>query len=141
MATIGSLAVNIVAKTQQFSAGIATAQKGLAGLVSRFGAVQTAVTGLVGGAFASMIRSTIDLLDNVGDLAENLNTTTGAVQSLHYATEQLGGSTAALDKGLAYLTRRIGDAVQGDKSSVSLRVPFLVFRAAPPSPHSPPVCA
>jgi hypothetical protein len=117
MATIGSLALILVATTDKFVKGIDAAQ----GRLGRFvNSIKTS-TALIGGAaaagIASMVRTSIAAVDALGDLAANLNISVEAMQALNYATKQLGGSEQALHAGLSRLNRLLGGAASGSAAA------------------------
>jgi hypothetical protein len=123
MATIGSLAVNIVANTGKFSAGLAAAQGKLKGFVSSVGSSLTSFQGLIAGAavggVAAFVQQTVDAADALGDMATKLSVNVEQLQALRYAAVQMGSSASALDRGLLMLTKNLGLAKAGSKEAAT----------------------
>lgn len=117
MATIGSLAVNIVATTDKFVAGLNTAQTKLGRFVSKISAAQTAVIGLGVYGFGRMISAALEAGSELHDLSQKLGITTEALSALDYATKQLGGTTQGMHNALAIMARTLGDAASGAKAA------------------------
>lgn len=118
MATIGSLAVNIVATTDKFIAGLNKAQTGLGRFVSKISAAQTAVIGLGVYGFGRMVTAAVNAGSELHDLSKKIGITSEALGALDYATKQLGGSTKALHNALHFMNKTIGDAIQGNKAAI-----------------------
>lgn len=118
MATIGSLAVNIVATTDKFIAGLNNAQTKLGRFVSKIGAAQSAVIGLGVYGFGRMISAALEAGSTLHDLSQKLGITTEALGALDFATKNLGGSTEALHNALHFMNKTIGDAIQGNKAAI-----------------------
>lgn len=113
MATIGSLAVNIVASTDKFISGLNKAQTGLGRFVSKISAAQTAVVGLGVYGFARMVTSAVNAGSELHDLSKKLGISTEAISALDFATKQLGGSTSAMHTALQFMSKTLGQAAQG----------------------------
>lgn len=76
------------------------------------------LAGISVGAVAAFTKNALDAVDAIGEVADQVGVTTGALQALRLAAVQTGLSTEELERGLAALTRKIADAVQGDKAAV-----------------------
>lgn len=113
MATIGSLAVNVVAKTDKLVSGLNSAKSQLDGFVSKITGVQAAVTGLVSYGFASLVSTALEAGGALYDLSLKLHISTEAIGALDYAVQQIGGSTDAMHGALTRLTRKLGEANAG----------------------------
>lgn len=68
------------------------------------------------GALFGIARVT-NRLDELGDLADNLNISTRALQELRYTAEAAGGSAQGLDAVLLHLNRTISEARNGDNEA------------------------
>lgn len=110
---IGSIAVNIVAKTDRFIAGLNSAQTRIGGFVKKIGALQTAVAGLAVAGFARFTMRVIESGDALFDTAQKIGIATDALGALRFAAEQVGTEASALDKSLLLMNRTIGEAQQG----------------------------
>lgn len=76
------------------------------------------LAGISVGALAAFTKNAIDAVDAIGEVAEQVGVGTGALQALSQAAITTGLSTEELQRGLAALTRKIADAVQGDKAAI-----------------------
>lgn len=121
MAIAGTLAVNILAKTDKFKKGIKGARTSLSGFgksiatmgktVTGFGATLVGVAGVAGfGAFAKSQIASATLL---GDTADKLGIATGKLELMRFAAEATGVSQTALDTALQRMVRRVGEASRG----------------------------
>ena len=121
MAIAGTLAVNILARTDKFNKGIKSARKSLSGFtksistvgksVAGFGATLVGVAGVAGfGAFA---KSQIDSAVLLGDTSDKLGIATDKLELMRFAAEATGVSQTALDTALQRMVRRVGEASRG----------------------------
>lgn len=76
------------------------------------------LAGISVGALAAFTKNALDAVDAIGEVAEQVGVGTGALQALSQAAITTGLSTEELQRGLAALTRKIADAVQGDKAAI-----------------------
>lgn len=76
------------------------------------------LAGISVGALAAFTKNALDAVDAIGEVAEQIGVSTGSLQAFRLAAVQTGLSTEELERGLAALTRKIADAVQGDKAAV-----------------------
>jgi hypothetical protein len=76
------------------------------------------LAGISVGALAAFTKNALDAVDAIGEVAEQIGVSTDALQAFRLAAVQTGLSTEELERGLAALTRKIADAVQGDKAAV-----------------------
>ncbi|MCA3307605.1 MAG: hypothetical protein ING00_17590 [Roseomonas sp.] len=76
------------------------------------------LAGISVGALAAFTKNALDAVDAIGEVAEQIGVSTGALQAFRLAAVQTGLSTEELERGVAALTRKIADAVQGDKAAV-----------------------
>ena len=72
--------------------------------------------GLVTRELSHLIRSGLDYASSLEEQAEQLGVTTDQLQEYRYAASQVGITTEQLDKGLAFLTRTLGELQQGAKA-------------------------
>lgn len=119
---IGSLAVNIIANVDKFSAGLNKARKGLKGFVgtsvSQMGSLHTAMGGIVAGSAAQFIKATIDQGSALQDTSEKLGITTEALQKMRFVSDQLGASTSSMERSLGFLTKNLGNAANGSPAAI-----------------------
>jgi len=118
MATIGSMAVNIVAVTDKFNKGIQSAKSILGGFVGDITSASNIIGGIGVAGIAMFVKETVAAVDELGDLAANLTINVEALQALDYATKQLGGSEQALHVGLTKMRQVLGDAARGSDTAV-----------------------
>jgi uncharacterized coiled-coil protein SlyX len=76
------------------------------------------LAGISVGALAAFTKNALSAVDAIGEMAEQVGVGTGALQALSQAAITTGLSTEELQRGLAALTRKIADAVQGDKAAI-----------------------
>lgn len=76
------------------------------------------LAGISVGALAAFTKNALSAVDAIGEVAEQVGVGTGALQALSQAAITTGLSTEELQRGLAALTRKIADAVQGDKAAI-----------------------
>jgi len=121
MATVSTLAVNLIARTSVFEKKMRNSRKS----VGRFKnstssaamsllkftkglALAAGVTGL-----GAMLKSTMANLDAVSKLSRRLDITTESLLGLRHAAELAGISNQALDKSLEIFIRRMGELKTG----------------------------
>jgi hypothetical protein len=76
------------------------------------------LAGISVGAMVGFTKNALSAVDAIGEMAEQVGVGTGALQALSQAAITTGLSTEELQRGLAALTRKIADAVQGDKAAI-----------------------
>jgi hypothetical protein len=76
------------------------------------------LAGISVGALTAFTKNALSAVDAIGEMAEQVGVGTGALQALNQAAITTGLSTEELQRGLAALTRKIADAVQGDKAAI-----------------------
>lgn len=113
MATIASLAVNIIAKTDKFIAGLNASNTAVGRFVKKVATAQTALVGLGVYGFGRMISNAVNAGSELHDLSKKIGITTEALGALDYATKQLGGSTSAMHTALQFMSKTLGQAAQG----------------------------
>ncbi|MGE0155113.1 MAG: hypothetical protein AB7R90_21040 [Reyranellaceae bacterium] len=74
--------------------------------------------GLSVGAFVAFTRGAVDAAGGLGELAEQLGVSTDKLQVYQYAALQVGVRNEELETGLSQLTRRIGEARQGNDQMI-----------------------
>jgi hypothetical protein len=117
VATIGSLAVNIVATTDKFIAGLNNASGRLGKFVKSVSTVQGALVGLAAGGFAAVVKGAIDAGGAIFDMSQKLKISTEALGALRFAAEQLGGTAGSVDTALAKMNVTLGNAISGSKAA------------------------
>lgn len=138
MADIGTLAVKLVARTQDFVTGIRSASKSIVGfssaglgmatkaasmvtsaftsIASGF-AIITGAASLAVGAFTYWQKQIIDSTGALTDNADKIGTTATALAALEYAVSPAGVSVEDLSKGLQKMLRNLGEAAKGSKTA------------------------
>ena len=76
------------------------------------------LAGISVGAMVGFTKNALSAVDAIGEVAEQVGVGTGALQAFSQAAITTGLSTEELQRGLAALTRKIADAVQGDKAAI-----------------------
>lgn len=103
MAIIGTMAVNIVARTEKFLSGLNAARNAITKFTSKFGAIQSAVGGALGVAW---LKNALTGYAEAGSQLKDLSTATGVtvenLSFLKYAAGQTGASIENLQ--LAFKT-------------------------------------
>lgn len=124
---IGSIAVNILAKTNRFSKGISDSRKGLnrftGGLRKTIFSLKNFVGALAalaaGSALTRFISNIAKADDQTAKFAGRLGVATQELLELQFAAERSGVSTSNLQQGLQRLTRRMGEAASGTGEAVA----------------------
>lgn len=125
MATIGSLAVNIIARTDKLNKGLGKSQKAItkfaasagaaAAKVAKFGAAATAA----GAGLATVfVRQQFAAIDSIGKMSERLGIATEQLSGLHHAAGMAGIGTNTLDMALQRMARRTSEAARGSGEAV-----------------------
>ena len=113
MATIGSLAVNIIATTDKFLAGLNSANNAVARFVKK---TMTGVN-LIGGIglyrLAAMAKEAIDTGGAMFDMAHRVGLSVEALSALDFGAEQAGVNIEAMHLLITRLSRVIGQAGTG----------------------------
>jgi len=121
MATIATLAVDLVANTkkfvlpskqiQSFASDVKSAGLKIAGLAS-------AITPLLAGAgIAALVKQQYEAVDATAKLADRLGATTEEIIALRHASDLAGPGAEAMDTALGKLTRTLGEAVGGSETA------------------------
>lgn len=121
MAIAGTLAVNVLARTDKFNKGIKSARgqlgtfrKSIAGVgkaVGGFGATLIGVAGVAG--FGAFFKSTVDSVDRLSKLTEQIGTTTEDLGLLSFQADLSGVSQDNLAKSMLKFSRTLSDATNG----------------------------
>lgn len=120
MATVGSLFINVKARTASFSkkmkgvrgtvARMATGFAGLAKKVAKFAAV---LGGVALAAIVAFTRAGIKSVDMLGKTADKLGLLPKHLQALRLAATSTGITVETLDMALQRMARRVGEAAVG----------------------------
>ena len=121
MATISTLAVNLIARTSVFDKKMRNSTKGVKTFQSRaksaaltlakFASGLGAAAGIGGMGF--MIKQTMTMIDQTAKLSDRIGITTEALVGLRHAAGIAGVSMEALDKSLEIFVRRMGEVKSG----------------------------
>ena len=76
-----------------------------------------AISALSVGALANLARRAVDAVGGLGELADQAGVSTDALQAFRFAAIEVGLRNEELERGLATLTRRIGDAATGGRQA------------------------
>lgn len=112
MATIGSLAVNVVARTSGLASGLTRSRS----LISSF--TRSAVAGMAATAAAAYAAQRAFMgmapkIDRVAKTADKLGLTTEALSGLHHAAKLSGLGINTLDMAVQRMVRRVAEAAHG----------------------------
>ena len=117
MATVGTLAVNLVARTGRFEKSLTRAIRRLRSFSSSIagvGAKASALAAVVaGGGLGLLVKKSFESIDATAKLADRIGDTTEAVSGLQHAAELTGAGTALLNQSLDVMSKRIGEAAGG----------------------------
>lgn len=119
MATIGTLAVNIVAQTDRFSKGLDKVGQTLKGFVGQMTGLQAVIAGAATGAFAMLVNSAVEAGGKIQELTAKLNISAEAITALHFAADQLGSSGAAVDAAIGKMSLTLGKALAGNDQAIA----------------------
>ncbi|RIK91776.1 MAG: hypothetical protein DCC73_15045 [Proteobacteria bacterium] len=96
----------MTAKVDKAFSGLAAGVKGLAGA--------WATTKIFG-----FVKSSLEAASSLGELAEQLGVTTDLLQTMQYASSQVGVKNEEMERGVARLTDRIGEAADGNETAIA----------------------
>lgn len=125
---IAKLSVHLGLETAAFERGSKRAESRMSGFEKNMSRASNAVKGaFVGmlGVFAvdqivSVAKAGLEYASSLGEVASQLGLTSKALQEYRYAASQAGIEQEEMDKGLAKLSVRIGQAANGNKSAVAV---------------------
>lgn len=126
-ALIGALRVTLGLDSAQFEAGSKrarqTAKSDVSAIQREFDRLKTLGSSLAGIWASSEIiaagKRALDYASSLGEVAQQLGVSTKELQQYRYAASQAGVSQDEMDKGLAKLTRTIGEAKAGSKAQAT----------------------
>ncbi|MES2173844.1 MAG: phage tail tape measure protein [Pseudomonadota bacterium] len=126
-ALIGALRVALGLDSAQFEAGSKrarqTAKSDVSAIQREFDRLKTIGSSLAGIWASSEIiaagKRALDYASSLGEVAQQLGVSTKELQQYRYAASQAGVSQDEMDKGLAKLTRTIGEAKAGGKAQAT----------------------
>jgi hypothetical protein len=118
MASLGTLAVNIVARTEKFTAGISKTLSQTDRLNNRMGSLTKSVgayvaAGLSAAAVTNKMQSAFERADAVGKLSDQLGLMPEKLTGLQHAADLSGVATNTLNASLSRVNIRIAEAAQG----------------------------
>jgi hypothetical protein len=121
MATISTLAVNLIARTSAFERGMKRGRKsvkslgatvnGVVGTVARLAKGLAVAAGIGGIGF--MLKRTLSTIDAIAKMSKELQISTEALMTLDQAAKLSGTSIEQVQKGLQIMVRRLGEAREG----------------------------
>ncbi len=120
MASLGQLVVEISTDLTNFNKGLADAEKKvrdttgkISALANKVGVGLTVVGAAITGAFALMIKSSVDYADEIYNVSQRTGIATETLSKLKYVAEQTESSFEGLTTGLRILSKNIYDAYTG----------------------------
>lgn len=125
---ISRLSVHLGLETAAFDRNVGKAKNQVTGMerhMSKAGkAVAGAFTAMFGafavGQLASMAKESLAYASSLGEVATQLGTTTASLQQYRFAATQTGIEQDEMDKGLAKLSRTIGEAAGGNEKAAKM---------------------
>lgn len=129
MSVVGSIAVNVVARTAAFLDGMKKSRRELksfnkaaadmrAGFSKTSALVSGAIAGIAGGAVAMSLRDTAERLDEVAKTADRLGISTEALSGLQHGAGLAGVEVGLLNQTLQGMTKRVSEAAKGTGKAV-----------------------
>ena len=103
--------------TQGISSATKQAESFSVGAVKSLDKLKLAFAGLGAAALVGGLKQAFDGLDDLGAVANKLDITTQSLQGLQYAAKRSDVEFGTLENGLQRLRKRIGEAVNGNKSA------------------------
>ena len=120
MATVGSLFINVKARTASFNkkmkgvrATIGRLGTGLAQAGKKVALFGTALAGIALGALTALTLKGLAAVDSMAKLAQSVGTTVDSIQALRHIAVIGGTSIETMDKSILKMTKNIGEAAQG----------------------------
>ena len=120
MATISTLAVNLVARTSAFNRGLHKSQRQLRAFTHSVGNIirPLAAIGTVAGTAAAvglgyLIKREMDYIDTTGKMARRINISTEELVGLQHAAQLSGVDIEGLNKAMETFVRRLGETRMG----------------------------
>lgn len=121
MASIGTLAVNLIAKTSVFDRKMRSSKKTLKGFTSDIAKTQRQVVNFAKGIMVAagvsglgfMIKRTMESIDATAKLSDRLKIATEDLVALQHAAKISGMDTEGMNKALETFVRRIGEVKMG----------------------------
>lgn len=124
---IAKLLVTLGMDSTEFSRGAKRALDDVSTMRSKISSAAGVIKGAVGGMITAMALDRIadlamkglEYASSLGEVAAQLGVTTKALQQYRYIASQVGIDQETMDKGLAKLTIRIGQAASGNKAAMA----------------------
>lgn len=120
MASLGQLVVEITTDLSNFNKGLVDAEKKvrdttgkISELTNKIGAGLTVAGAAIVGAFALMVKSSVDYSDEIYEVSQRTGIATETLSKLKYVAEQTESSFEGLTTGLRLLSRNIFEAYNG----------------------------
>ncbi len=126
--TIARLSVSLGLETAAFERGTKRATKEMSGFEKNMSraskAVGTAFTAMLGAFAVDQIvgaaKRSLDFAASLGEVATQLGLTTRELQEYRFAATQTGIEQGEMEKGLAKLSRTIGEAASGNEKAAAM---------------------
>lgn len=118
----GSIVIDLMMRTGSFETDTARAEKRLAELKKEAAAVGTAIGASFAGvaiASAALVKSAIDAMDALSDVAQISGTTTESLSALAYAAEFGAVSQETLSASLVRLSKTMAEATDGSSDAAA----------------------
>jgi Phage-related minor tail protein len=122
---IGALRVTLGLDSSKFETGVGRAErkakqvegtlKGSFGRIGGYGKAMVSglAVGFIGDQLFQLAKGGLEYASSLGEVAKQVGVTSRTLQEYRYAATQVGISQEEMDKGLAKLTRTIGEAALG----------------------------
>jgi len=123
LANIATLAVSLIANTENFEKGMkgAAAQMSITGRATDMLSTSIAAIGWTGAVagLSAWVSAQMQAIDASAKLSDQIGSSIGQINSFRLAVDLAGGSGADADSALTFLSKKIGQAQQGSKDATA----------------------
>lgn len=124
---IGALRVDLSLDSAKFEAGTkrarSVAQRDATAIQKSLSGIKGSLNGLIVGstiaAFTAATKRALDYAGGLGEVAQQVGATTKDLQTFRYVATQVGVEQEEMDRGLAKLTKTMGEAANGSKKQAT----------------------
>ena len=120
MATVGSLFINVKARTASFSkkmkgvrATVSRLAKGFGSMAAKVGKFAAVLGGIAVAAIIALTVKGLKAVDAMAKLAQNIGTSVKSIQVLRHMATLGGVSIEKMDKAIGKMTKNIGESAMG----------------------------
>jgi hypothetical protein len=121
MASLGTLAVNVVARTEKFTSGVTTVINGTSKMSAALISAGPAIAGAMsaaGVAIYALSRDQADVIDATAKMSDQLGIAIESLTGLKHAADLEGVSNRMLETSLRNVTLRTAEAAEGTGEAV-----------------------